>query len=62
MSALLLWAMNILVMLLCMVKLLVYGDPLLSSETSASEAYWKHKKMAEHYFATVSTIILYHFS
>ncbi|XP_061394927.1 sterol regulatory element-binding protein 1 [Musca vetustissima] len=51
-SSLILWTMNILVMLMCMIKLLVYGDPLLASETQASEAYWKHKKLAEQYFNT----------
>ncbi|XP_065362269.1 sterol regulatory element-binding protein 1 [Calliphora vicina] len=51
-SSIMLWSMNILVMLMCMVKVLVYGDPLLGSETPASDTYWKHKKMAEHYFAT----------
>ncbi|XP_073835875.1 sterol regulatory element binding protein [Musca autumnalis] len=51
-SSLILWTMNILVMLMCMIKLLVYGDPLLASETQASEAYWKHKKLAEQYFTT----------
>uniref|UniRef100_A0A1I8NM66 BHLH domain-containing protein n=1 Tax=Stomoxys calcitrans TaxID=35570 RepID=A0A1I8NM66_STOCA len=50
-SSLILWTMNILVMLMCMIKLLVYGDPLLSSETQASGAYWKHKQVAEQYFA-----------
>ncbi|XP_075164054.1 sterol regulatory element binding protein [Haematobia irritans] len=50
-STLILWTMNILVMLMCMVKLLVYGDPLLSSETQASGAYWKCKQVAEQYFA-----------
>ncbi|KAI8118489.1 Sterol regulatory element-binding protein 2 [Lucilia cuprina] len=52
-SSLMLWTMNILVMLMCMIKVLVYGDPLLGSETPASDTYWKHKKMAEHYFATI---------
>ncbi|XP_058985053.1 sterol regulatory element-binding protein 1 [Musca domestica] len=51
-SSLILWTMNILVMLMCMIKLLVYGDPLLASQTQASEAYWKHKKLAEQYFNT----------
>lgn len=46
--------MNILVMIMCMIKLLVYGDPLLSSETQASGAYWRHKQLAEQYFAVVS--------
>lgn len=36
-----------------MIKVLVYGDPLLGSETQASDAYWKHKKLAEQYFSTV---------
>ncbi|KAI9581405.1 sterol regulatory element-binding protein 1 isoform X1 [Glossina fuscipes] len=51
-SSLILWTINLMVMLICMIKLLVYGDPLLGSETKASEAYWRHKKLAEHHFAT----------
>lgn len=57
-TSILLWTMNILVMLMCMIKVLVYGDPLLGSETQASDAYWKHKKLAEHYFSTVRIITI----
>lgn len=51
---LLVWAINILVITICMIKLLVYGDPWLGSETKASETYWKHRKLAEQYFAMVN--------
>lgn len=57
-SALLLWTLNVLVIFFCMAKILVYGDPLLGSETRASEAYWKHKNIAEQEFSKVHYIIL----
>lgn len=53
-SILMIWSINILVIVICMVKLLVYGDPWLGSETKASEIYWKHRKEAEQYFSMVN--------
>lgn len=46
-TSLVLWTVNLAVLFCCLVKLLVYGDPVLSSQTQAFEEYWKHKKRAE---------------
>ncbi|KAM8708957.1 hypothetical protein ACLKA7_015859 [Drosophila subpalustris] len=43
-----LWLLNLLLMLGCLVKLLVYGDPQLDTQT---DAYYQHKQRAEMYFA-----------
>ncbi|XP_064545207.1 sterol regulatory element-binding protein 1 [Drosophila montana] len=43
-----LWLLNLLLMLGCLVKLLVYGDPQLDTQT---DAYYQHKKRAEAHFA-----------
>ena len=52
-SKLVLWTINIIFLLGCMVKLLVYGDPLLKSEHCASSSYWKRKQLAEESFSKV---------
>ncbi|XP_015042966.1 sterol regulatory element-binding protein 1 [Drosophila pseudoobscura] len=43
-----LWLLNLTLMLGCLVKLLVYGDPQLDAQT---DAYWQHKQRAEADFA-----------
>lgn len=43
-----LWLLNLLLMLGCLVKLLVYGDPQLDVQT---DAYYQHKQRAEAHFA-----------
>ncbi|XP_017009521.2 sterol regulatory element-binding protein 1 [Drosophila takahashii] len=42
------WLLNLTLMLGCLVKLLVYGDPQLDAQT---DAYWQHKQRAENHFA-----------
>ncbi|XP_055841796.1 sterol regulatory element-binding protein 1 [Episyrphus balteatus] len=46
-TSILLWTLNIIFMFGCLVKLLCYGDPLLSSQSQAADKYWKHKKRAD---------------
>ncbi|XP_017021199.1 sterol regulatory element-binding protein 1 [Drosophila kikkawai] len=41
------WLLNLTLMLGCLVKLLVYGDPQLDPQT---DAYWQHKQRAESHF------------
>ncbi|SPP77237.1 sterol regulatory element-binding protein 1 [Drosophila guanche] len=43
-----LWLLNLTLMLGCLIKLLVYGDPQLDAQT---DAYWQHKQRAEADFA-----------
>ncbi|XP_016971131.1 sterol regulatory element-binding protein 1 isoform X2 [Drosophila rhopaloa] len=42
------WLLNLILMLGCLVKLLVYGDPQLDAQT---DAYWQHKQRADSHFA-----------
>ncbi|KAH8361665.1 hypothetical protein KR084_012539 [Drosophila pseudotakahashii] len=42
------WLLNLTLMLGCLVKLLVYGDPQLDAQT---DAYWQHKQRADNHFA-----------
>ncbi|XP_052848921.1 LOW QUALITY PROTEIN: sterol regulatory element-binding protein 1 [Drosophila gunungcola] len=42
------WLLNLTLMLGCLVKLLVYGDPQLDAQT---DAYWQHKQRADSHFA-----------
>ncbi|XP_055383101.1 sterol regulatory element-binding protein 1 [Condylostylus longicornis] len=46
-TSLALWTVNLTVLLCCLIKLLVYGDPVLDPSSPASEAYWKRKKRAD---------------
>ncbi|EDV41105.2 SREBP [Drosophila ananassae] len=42
------WLLNLTLMLGCLIKLLVYGDPQLDTQ---SDIYWQHKQRAEAHFA-----------
>lgn len=53
-TSLIIWTLNVMVLLGCLVKLLVYGDPVLKSESKANQEYWKHKKKADAEFSKVS--------
>ncbi|XP_063237841.1 sterol regulatory element-binding protein 1 [Bacillus rossius redtenbacheri] len=46
-SPLFLWFFNIVVLFGCLVKMLVYGDPLLPAKSKAAVAFWRHRKQAE---------------
>lgn len=46
-TSIVLWTLNFVIMFGCLVKLLCYGDPFLSSQSQAAEKYWKHKKRAD---------------
>lgn len=42
----------------CLVKLLVYGDPILKHQSSEKNKYWKHKKQSDLEFERVRFINL----
>lgn len=42
---------NAIILIICMIKLLVYGDPIMSSESVAAEEYVKQKQTAEKEFS-----------
>lgn len=53
-ASMILWTVNIMILFCCLVKLLVYGDPVMSSKSQAAGEYWKHKNRADLEFAKVS--------
>lgn len=56
-TSLIIWTLNVMVLFGCLVKLLVYGDPVLQSESKANQEYWKHKKKADTEFSKVSVSV-----
>ncbi|XP_053678112.1 sterol regulatory element-binding protein 1 [Anopheles nili] len=46
-STLLLGLVNFLLMAFCLIRMLVYGDPVLPARSRASNEYWKHKKQSD---------------
>ncbi|XP_018326934.1 sterol regulatory element-binding protein 1 [Agrilus planipennis] len=48
-SALFLWFVNILIFGFCMLKLFVYGDPMIPAKSKESRCFWRHHKLAEFY-------------
>lgn len=46
-SSTMIFAINIALLLFCLVKMLVYGDPILPSRSKAFTEYWKHKKQSD---------------
>lgn len=50
-ASMILWTVNIMILFCCLVKLLVYGDPVMSSKSQAAGEYWKHKNRADLEFA-----------
>ncbi|KAG5680838.1 hypothetical protein PVAND_010320 [Polypedilum vanderplanki] len=41
------WMINIMFLIGCLVKMLVYGDPVLKHQSNESIKYWKHKKQSD---------------
>lgn len=58
-TSLILWTFNVIILFCCLVKLLVYGDPVLNSNTQAAAEYWKHKKRADYEFSKGNSSIAY---
>ncbi|KAK9701536.1 Helix-loop-helix DNA-binding domain [Popillia japonica] len=46
-STLFLWAMNFLVLGFCLVKMFVYGDPILPTKSKESQNFWRHRRQAD---------------
>ncbi|GJQ64843.1 putative protein dimerization protein [Trypoxylus dichotomus] len=46
-STLLLWTVNFLVLGFCMVKMFVYGDPILPTKSKESQNFWRHRRQAD---------------
>ncbi|GLG96286.1 uncharacterized protein GBIM_03088 [Gryllus bimaculatus] len=46
-SSLFLWLFNFIILAFCLIKVLVYGDPVVPSKSKASVAFWRHRKQAD---------------
>lgn len=46
-SMFLLWMVNLALFIGCLIKMLVYGDPILKHQSNDSINYWKHKKQSD---------------
>lgn len=46
-STIFVWTFNILFLIGCLIKMLVYGDPVLTHQSNESIKYWKHKKQSD---------------
>lgn len=53
-SMFLLWMFNFTLLIGCLIKMLVYGDPILKNQSNESVKYWKHKKQSDLDFERVS--------
>jgi sterol regulatory element-binding transcription factor 1 len=51
-SSLMLWCINLLVLGFCLVKMFVYGDPIISSCSKEAQKFWRHRRQANHYIST----------
>lgn len=57
-TSLLLWLVNGLVLSFCMIKMFVYGDPVLPTRSKESQNFWKYRKQADVYLLKVISDIL----
>ncbi|XP_018580011.1 sterol regulatory element-binding protein 1 isoform X2 [Anoplophora glabripennis] len=46
-SAFLLWLINIFIFGFCLVKMFVYGDPIIPSKSKEAQKYWTHRRQAD---------------
>lgn len=54
-----LWMFNLVFIVACLAKMLVYGDPILKYQSNESNKYWKHKKQSDLEFERVSKRSIY---
>ncbi|XP_045478897.1 sterol regulatory element-binding protein 1 isoform X2 [Harmonia axyridis] len=50
-SSLLLWLFNSIVLGYCMIKMFVYGDPIILSKSKESQTFWRHRRQADMYLS-----------
>ncbi|XP_022906755.2 sterol regulatory element-binding protein 1 [Onthophagus taurus] len=46
-----LWGVNFLILGLCLIKMFVYGDPILPSKSKDSQNFWRHRRQADIYLS-----------
>ncbi|XP_050303830.1 sterol regulatory element-binding protein 1 [Anthonomus grandis grandis] len=50
-SAILLWFLNIFILSFCLIKMFVYGDPIIPQKSSEAQKFWIHRKQADVYLS-----------
>lgn len=58
-SSIVLWLFNLFILALGLVKVFVYGDPILDSKSKASTHFWRHNKQAEFDLSKVSSSYMF---
>lgn len=53
-SSLCLGLLNLFILIGCLIKIFVYGDPVLASKSKASVMFWRHRKQADFEITKVS--------
>ena len=46
-SSVFLWIFNLIILMGCLIKIFVYGDPVMPAKSKASVTYWRHRKQAD---------------
>ncbi|CAG9819718.1 unnamed protein product [Phaedon cochleariae] len=46
-STLMLWLLNIFILCFCLVKMFVYGDPIIPEKSKESQTFWRHRRQAD---------------
>lgn len=52
-----LWMVNLAIFFGCLIKMLVYGDPILKHQSNESIKYWKYKKQSDLDFERVIKVL-----
>lgn len=47
----LMWIFNTVVIVLCLTKLLIYGEPITNAKSESKVLYWRHRKQADAYWS-----------
>nr|CAH7720133.1 unnamed protein product [Callosobruchus chinensis] len=50
-SSVMLWLFNLFVLGFCLVKMFVYGDPIIPQKCKESQTFWKHRRQAEQFLS-----------
>lgn len=48
-SSLMLWIINLMIFVFCLIKMFVYGDPIISSSSKEAQKFWRHRRQADIY-------------
>lgn len=55
-SSMFLWLFNFIVLLICLIKMFVYGEPVMPSKSKESQNFWRFRRQADFYLSKVSFV------